>query len=420
MSSIYDSCFQVLKTVLHDKIMFAVSLKKHSHSIKKDEFQSVSSLCGLFLRNYYFITTLSEAILKTNQEEPKIYLGLAYVNNDIKHIVDKNETYAYLTKKLALYQIKFTDEVKQKMEISCKDKKTFLKETFGFSGKKSGFKFLASRNNLPEWVVTTLLKQYDKEIAIRSINAMTRMPRQFVSLNKVLLPVPPVEFERDYKLVDENAYEFQSTSSVRKNQFVRTGEALPIQLAEVDFAKHLPDLKDSFITLFFEDKNGFYPLLLNKYLKNNKVSIIAQSQRNNPELFNKIKNERKEGLDIYESTESGICAHLSEKQNLLIFMPKSSNLELLRRTPEYGILFDTNQLDSIISNELEELCDITQYVEEGGYLAYCVPTFNIKETMIITKEFLEKHKEFQLENDKIYFPYEKENSVFYYALFKRK
>ena len=57
MNSVYDSCFKILKNVLKEKEMFSVSLKKISNGIKREDFQAVSSLSGLFLRNYYFITS---------------------------------------------------------------------------------------------------------------------------------------------------------------------------------------------------------------------------------------------------------------------------------------------------------------------------------------------------------------------------
>ena len=131
---------------------------------------------------------------------------------------------------------------------------------------------------------------------------------------------------------------------------------------------------------YFEEKEALYSMISNRYLPTNKVSLLTPSQKNNSELFTKINPSKPANLDIYNSDESGIISHLSEKQDLVVFMPKSSNLELLRRTPEYGILFDTNNLDGIIENELNGLSDITQYVKDGGKLIYAVPTFDIKET----------------------------------------
>ena len=425
MSSIYESSFKVLKTILKENEFFTVALKKNSNSIKKDEIVSVSSLCGLFLRNYYFIRVLAANVFNTTDVEPMIYIGLAYVNNSYKKIVDTNETLKFLANKLALYEIKVTDEVKETFNKVLVTKKDYLKEVFSNKlakgdSQKTGFKYLSARNNLPEWVVKTLVKQYGRDLSIKTINAMTKMPKQFGYINSLLVKEVTDDLKKDFKVIDGNFMEYTLTSSIRKNGYVRNGDILPLQVAEYEFLKSLPAINNGFIAYYFEEKEALYSMISNRYLPTNKVSLLTPSQKNNSELFTKINPSKPANLDIYNSDESGIISHLSEKQDLVVFMPKSSNLELLRRTPEYGILFDTNNLDGIIENELNGLSDITQYVKDGGYLAYAVSTFNIKETIILVKNFLSKHPEYTLEKEKIYFPFEKENSVFYFAIFKRK
>lgn len=425
MSSIYESSFKVLKTILKENEFFTIALKKNSNSIKKDEIVSVSSLCGLFLRNYYFIRVLVANVFNTTDVEPMIYIGLAYVNNSYKKIVDTNETLKFLANKLALYEIKVTDEVKETFNKVLVSKKDYLKEVFSNKlakgdSQKTGFKYLSARNNLPEWVVKTLVKQYGRDLSIKTINAMTKMPKQFGYINSLLVKEITDDLKKDFKVVDGNFMEYTLTSSIRKNGYVRNGDILPLQVAEYEFLKSLPAINNGFIAYYFEEKEALYSMISNRYLPTNKVSLLTPSQKNNSELFTKINPSKPANLDIYNSDESGIISHLSEKQDLVVFMPKSSNLELLRRTPEYGILFDTNNLDGIIENELNGLSDITQYVKDGGYLAYAVSTFNIKETIILVKNFLSKHPEYTLEKEKIYFPFEKENSVFYFAIFKRK
>lgn len=425
MSSIYESSFKVLKTILKENEFFTIALKKNSNSIKKDEIVSVSSLCGLFLRNYYFIRVLVANVFNTTDVEPMIYIGLAYVNNSYKKIVDTNETLKFLANKLALYEIKVTDEVKETFNKVLVSKKDYLKEVFSNKlakgdSQKTGFKYLSARNNLPEWVVKTLVKQYGRDLSIKTINAMTKMPKQFGYINSLLIKEITDDLKKDFKVIDGNFMEYTLTSSIRKNGYVRNGDILPLQVAEYEFLKSLPAINNGFIAYYFEEKEALYSMISNRYLPTNKVSLLTPSQKNNSELFTKINPSKPANLDIYNSDESGIISHLSEKQDLVVFMPKSSNLELLRRTPEYGILFDTNNLDGIIENELNGLSDITQYVKDGGYLAYAVSTFNIKETIILVKNFLSKHPEYTLEKEKIYFPFEKENSVFYFAIFKRK
>ncbi len=420
MNGVYDSCFKILKNVLKEKEMFSISLKKYSSGIKKEEFQNVSSLSGLFLRNYYFITALCIDILKVDDVEAKIYLGLAYVNNAIKKVLDPEETLNYTKNKLSLYQQKLDAERLKKFNSAVTDKRTYLKNLFSGKGKQVGFKYLSARNNIPEWVVTTLVKQYDKDCAIRTLNAMTKMPKQFGAINTLIVKEHDDKFIDGFKVIDGPYLEFNSTSSIRKHPNVRNGNILPIQTAEHLLIKNLPAVQKGNVAIYFEGRNGVYPAFADKYLETNRVSILSPVQKDNPELFGRVKGQRPSNLDIYLSTRGEIITHLSNPQDLVLFMPNSSNLELLRRIPEYGLLFDTNNLDEIIKNELEGLDDVSQYVNEHGYLVYAVPTFNIKETIVLIQNFLRVNNKFTLINDKVFFPYEAENSVYYYAILQRK
>lgn len=420
MNSVYDSCFKVLKNVLKEKEMFSVSLKKFSNGIKREDFQNVSSLSGLFLRNYYFITALSIDILKTDDVEAKIYLGLAYVNNAIKKILNPEETLNYTKNKLSLYQYKLDAERSKKFESAIKDKRAYLKNLFSGKSRSNGFKYLSARNNLPEWVVTTLVKQYDKDCAIKTLNAMTKMPKQYGLINTLTAKDYDSKFIEGFSVIEGPFLEFNSTSSIRKHQNVRNGNILPVQQAEYKLIKSIPEIQKGDVALYFEGRNGIYSSFVSKYLESNRVSILSPVQKDNPELYGRVKGQRPNNLDIYLSTRGEIITHLSNPQDLVLFMPNSSNLEQLRRIPEYGLLFDTNNLDEIIKNEFEGLDDVSQYVKEHGYLVYAVPTFNIKETIVLVQNFLRKNGKFNLISDKVFFPYEAENSVYYYAIMQRK
>ncbi|MBP5694312.1 MAG: hypothetical protein J6X03_02510 [Bacilli bacterium] len=413
---IYDICFKILKSVLKDKISFSSSLKKNSAGVKKEDAVLASNLSGLFLRNYFLICVIADAIFNVKDEEPLIYIGVVYMNNSYKKALDEKESIKYLIQKLNLYQVKFDDEAKAKWEAAVADKREFLRQNVG--GNR--FKFLSARNNLPIWVVKSLINQYDDDIAIKTINAMTKMPSQFAYLNKALAVEDYESKLGDFQKVQGNLYLYKSNNSIRKNELVRNGTLVPVQKAEYYFGLKLPDVQNGFVAMYFDGKNSVYPIVFDKYLANNKVSILSPNARGNSDLFLRVKNKAGDNLKVYESTQGEIIAHLSEKQDVFIYSPESSELELLRRAPEYGILFDTSKLDGIIANQTKGLQDVVQYVAEGGYLIYIVPTFNIKETYVRTRDFLQNNKDFTFTGEKLFFPFEQENSVYYYAILKRK
>jgi len=412
---VYDLGFEILKEVLKDKVAFATATKNHARQIKNDVKVLVSSLCGLFLRNYQTITTISEYTFKNKAVEPLIYIGLVFMNNSYKKSLPLDESIKYLASKLELYQVKFDEEVRKDFEFAITNKKEYLSKVL----ENNGLRHLATKCNIPEWVIKMLFRQYDKEIAKKTINNVVKMPEQYAVRNNRLIGGHEEELNKRFSLVKDNLFKFNDTTSIRKDQLVRVSAVLPIQKAEYQAVSYLPDLTDSDILIYFEDKNSLYVELMNKYLDKNRLNIYTNAPANNRDLFTILKPKNHENLRIVECPEHEIIAHLSEEQDIVFFMPKSSNLELLRRTPEYGINFDTSELDSIIANEYNELMDIARHVKSEGYLVYAVPTFNIKETLVMTKKFLGNVKNFKLVKESTHFPYEAENSIFYVAVFKK-
>lgn len=420
-TKVYDHSFNVLRSVLKEHLSFSVAVKNNSRGVSKDEFSGMSALAGIFLRNYFSIKVIAEAVFNATQEEPVIYIGLVYVNNLYKKYVDEKESLTYLVNKLSLYQVKFDDTIKENFKKAIEDKNAFLKEIINSKKiSKTPRTYLSCITNLPEWIIKMLHTQYGRDYGLDTIHAIFKMPRQYAVLNKILGEVKEEELS-EFKLIEPELYEYKSKTSIRKDVLVRESKLMPIQKAEFDMVKSLPDGENLAVTFYFEEKNSIYVSIINKYLNGtNKVSLASNNPRLNPDLYSKIKPLKKEKLDIYESTETELIAHLSEKQDIFVLLPKSSNLEMLRRTPEYGIIFDEKTLDGLIENELNELVDVTQYLSDNGKLVYCVPTFDIKETMLIVHKFLEMKKDFKLVKECTYFPFEKDNSVFYYAVFEKK
>jgi len=412
---VYDLGFDVLKAVLKDKISFANSSRDNLVNIKADLRNDASSLCGLFLRNYFSLEAIAEYVFGVKEIEPFIYIGLVYMNNSYKKLRDIDESNKYLQSKLALYQVKCGSEQMAVFKEAYDNKRLYLDKVLKGNGNRS----ISCRSNLPIWVIKMLFRQYDKGTAQKIINTIVKMPDQFGVANTLMLNGREEEILSKYKRIEGQLFQYNSNTSIRKDSLVRNSVISPIQKAEYFSSKILPALENKNVTFYFEDKNGYFALMMNKYLPKNNLNLLSPIPNKNKDVYGTIKPKGFEHLLIDQSTISGAIAVLSEKQDLVVVMPKSSNLELLRRTPEYGIFFDTSELDGIIADEERCLHDAAALVKQNGYLAYCVPTFNIKETLVMTMKFLESHKDFKKVKEVTYFPHEEENSIFHFVLFKK-
>ena len=101
-------------------------------------------------------------------------------------------------------------------------------------------------------------------------------------------------------------------------------------------------------------------------------------------------------------------------------MPDNSRLNLLQVLPDYFLRFDIAKLDELIANQIASLKEASHQVEDGGYLIYLVDTISKKENIGVINEFLKDHHEFTLVKDKLYFPYKKYGTSFYFAILKKE
>ena len=87
--------------------------------------------------------------------------------------------------------------------------------------------------------------------------------------------------------------------------------------------------------------------------------------------------------------------------------------------PDYILNFSQSSIDDLIKEQIDGLNELAKYVEVNGKLVYCVPTIDIKETEVQVMKFLESNKNFVKEYAELFFPYEKDNSMYYYAILKK-
>ena len=104
----------------------------------------------------------------------------------------------------------------------------------------------------------------------------------------------------------------------------------------------------------------------------------------------------------------------------VLCMPPSSDFGLIRKKPEIVITFKKEDMDNLIKVQKEYIEEFSKYVKDEGTFVYSVTTLNDKESRKIVKEFLSKHSEFFLMEEKIIFPYEYQTDGVYYAKMIKK
>ena len=174
------------------------------------------------------------------------------------------------------------------------------------------------------------------------------------------------------------------------------------------------------IAIYSDVPNNIYLDLLVRFSKTTKVDYIVNHLQTYLETRKAIEENGFTGISIYNASFASIITCVSRPVNTFICLPKSTTFDLLRSTPDYFLRIKQEKLDEIIKEEMESLEASAKVVEIGGRLVYMIPTICKKESSNLIGNFLTNHPNFELVEEKQFFPFESFDSCLYYAILKRR
>ena len=139
----------------------------------------------------------------------------------------------------------------------------------------------------------------------------------------------------------------------------------------------------------------------------------------NPDVINEVILKKKNDLFVCESTVGELIARLSYKQDILFYMPKSTDMQRFFYCPEYRVNFDQKSIDELIVTQEKGIKEVSNYVADNGKLIYVAETIDKKETTNIVHSFLENNQDYILEKEEMFLPTKNIKSFGYYAILKR-
>ena len=409
--------FEVSKIILlklvNNEMPFTIALKSTFKKVNVSSLErsNITALVGCELRHHYLFDNLIERYFDVQEFEKTVYLRFALANQLFLKRFDGAKILALAEQDLDKDKIKaLFDFVKSTDQIIPNEL------------DKASPEFLALRYNTPAWVIRMWQKQYGKGAIFKTLKVNYRPSVPSLRINEK-------KINRDEFLAKHPDY----SASPIDNMIIYQGRNSPKQLEEYDtydifFMKmatkyvldnlELDPLKG--IGVFSEVPNNIYLDLLTRFGSTLKLDYVI----NHSSCFIETKrNLEKMGnpphVFLYESNASGLIACLSNKVHTFIAMPKSTTFDLLRSTPDYFLRIKQSQLDEIIALETAALEESSKFVEKGGELVYMVPTLNRKESNNIIANFLVNHKEYQLEEERQFFPFEVYDSCLYFARMKK-
>lgn len=283
---------------------------------------------------------------------------------------------------------------------------------------KSSDEYLSLRYNLPLWIIKMWRKHFGEKLFPLTLRGISNKMNVFVK-----------QFHKDYKLENSENFEQSKFENLLKycgktplilDPNFTNKEIFAIRPA-LDYMLNLVDI-DTLrgIALYQGNNTNLYLDLAARFSYFVDIDILCSSSSCYHETKTNVENYHLSKARVYEEQANTMELCISKQVHTYFVMPNSSNFALLRTTPDYCLRVKQESLDSIIEKEKEALEQASKIVENNGQLIYAVTTLNKKESTFLVREFLKEHKEFYIKEERQFFPFDRFDSVFYFAILVKK
>ena len=410
--NIFETSKTVLLKLVNEDVPFSIALKNTFKKNNSDavEKSNVAALVGCELRHHYIFDNLINRFFEGVEFEKTIYLRFTLANGlFLKRFPEKD-----------LVALAEQDLDKEKIYALY----SFVKSTNEIIPNeldKSSPEFLSLRYNTPAWIIRMWQKQYGKGVVFKTlkVNYRQSVPSIRVNENKIDVDEFLAKHPDFSKAPVDNMIIYQGRGSPKKLPEFDNGSLYFMKMATKVILDSLDLDVLKGIAIYTEVPNNIYMDLLTRFKEEAKADLVINNTNCYYETKRNLEKLGKHRMFIYEAEYTSLLTCLSKKVHTMICMPKSSTFDLFRSTPDYFLRIKQDGLDELIANESACLAECSKYVEDGGELVYMVPTLSRKESNSVIAKFLVENKDFELIEERQFFPFEVYDSCLYSARLKK-
>jgi len=400
---------------------------------------AVDLLVKIDSKNAYSNEILDEAIKRNTLNEndqrllTKIFYGVLenrilidyYISKLSKIRINKIHEKVLNTIRIGIYQIVFLDSIPSSAAVneSVKIANKTNKHSAGFVngvlrnfirkyekglltlGEENSILNISLKYSLPEWLVESLLEQFNYESVIKIASMNNQAPQ--VSLRVNTLKTSMSELKNNLSLIG-----IETIQSLHAREGLVASKIGPLGISDNPYFKkghyYIQDEASMMVSEYLSPKPGstVYDLCAAPGGKTTHIAqIMAQSGR--IRAFDLYKhrvltiNENAERLGIgsieAESKDSSILDDtlFNSADSILVDVP-CSGIGIFRRKPELRYRLKSDDLNNLEPIQAKLLDNASFYVKQDGIIVYSTCTINYAENDKIILNFLAKHNDFQL------------------------
>lgn len=406
------TALSVLNKITNEKMSFTLAISECLRNDKKDvaHRKDISALVGCALRHYLVISYRFNEIEGHDDAHKNAFI-LAVSNILLTKKVPESETYMFLK------QTTPNDDLLVK-------EKEFIEKCMSGMGlipaelDITSLEYLSFRYNTPLWLVKMWRKHYGYKNMRRILVANSKHFVNYARVNNELVDEERFAIENPTFIPSKfnHLYTLEEKCNIKKTKAFLDEQILvfPVPLEEVVNESDADSFRG--IAAFTSTPNNLLSALTAKLTSYVEMDYLIGKQQAYFEIKQEKEHYNLKNVHLYEGEPSGLITCISKKVHTMFVIPESSNFFLLRNTPDYFIRFDQNSLDKILLGEEIALNEAAPFVEDGGYLVYIIPTISEKESHGIIENFLAKHSDFTLVNERQIMPYHEFDTTMFYAI----
>ena len=428
--SMFELSSLTLIDIIKNDMLFRVAIKNAIKNYKlssNEEISTLSTILGANLRHYFLLEKLLKDEFNELEGDEKYYLSIVISDalfskklefNTIEKW-EKKQTLINLPKgKLQELHDKYSD-------LASID---YIKNNYK-EGKMTEFEYLSIRYNTPLWLIKMWNKHFNKFLPLILKNNIHESDTSLgVNLNRISVEeVLSIEGFKPSSFDDMVLYSGKSLKNldISKNYMV-----YPLKEPERAIFDEIEIHDDDKFVIFSEQRGDNIHLKLDERINHtNWVKYITTSHEDYSKTRKLIQDDvlrNKKDTNNFISYRSDIkdfktCLLSDLNLNDCFFLlPKSSNFDEIRRSPDYLIHFKVEEMDEYIQGQKSLIKDAMNYIKDGGYIIYIVPTINNKEGRNLIRDVVRENPQLSLIKDRQYFPFNSIHSSLYFAILKKE
>ena len=410
----FEHAYCVLLKVIEEGIPFNLAIKSSLKSEKKkidNEFKSsISASAGCVLRHYYVFKEIFSRKYPEEKENKFLLFSLGLANRLFSKRFDEQELAKYISKESELDGV--VDFIN-----SFEDPRTLVPEDIPYGTRK----YISLRYNLPIWVVNMWEKNAGKFLSKKLFKSLGNHRNTLVRINNQ--QTNEEEFFNKYsdfeKFEEEGIANYLGKQNLKRNPSILEKDALLISPAYSFMLKDLDIDPIRGIAIYGASTNTLLDELYLRLGPTFKADYVCGSQKHFFEVKETIKNWGLLNVSTYECDYKAIMTCISKPVHTFFLCPENSYFLGLLERPDYFLNCKQENLDGFINGEYESMLEAARHIEDGGDLLYFIPTFCRNECRGVIRRFLEENPGFTLVEEKQLFPFDKYQTLLYFAIIKK-